>query len=95
MHIAAAKWWPRITRRICFAIHPRANTYGRVVVTVREPTVYLARLGRLARLAGAVNVRWFGSPVTVGSVGLQTTFANLSKLLHEGFERYHLRGPET
>ena len=66
-----------------------------VVVKVREPTVYLARLGRLARLAGAVNVRWFGSPVTVGSVGLQTTFANLSKLLHEGFERYHLRGPET
>ena len=66
-----------------------------VVVKVREPTVYLARLGRLARLAGAVNRRLVGSPVTVGSVGLKTSFANLSMLLHEGFERYHLRMPET
>jgi len=66
-----------------------------VVVKVREPTVYLARLGRLARLAGAVNRHLVGSPVTVGSVGLKTSFANLSMLLHGGFERYHLGMPET
>ena len=66
-----------------------------VVVKVREPTIYVARLGGLARLASAVNRRLVGSPVTVGSVGLKTSFANLSMLLHEGFERYHLRLPET
>lgn len=66
-----------------------------VVVEVREPEAYAARLSRLARLAARANRGLVGSPVTVGSVGLKTSFENLSKLLHEGFEQYHLRGPET
>ena len=64
-----------------------------VVVNVREPRTYVARLGRLARLAATANRRLFGSPVTVASVGLKTSFSSLSMLLREGFEQYHLRGP--
>ena len=73
------------------------SAFGRssVVVTVRDPEVYLARLGRLARLAATANRRLVGSPVTVASSGLKTSFASLSTLLREGFEQYHLRRPET
>jgi len=66
-----------------------------LVVKVREPEAYLTRLGLLARLAASANLRWLGSPVVVASVPLKTDFAGLSRLLSEGFERYHLRGPET
>ena len=66
-----------------------------VVVNVRDPEVYLARLGRLARLAATANRSLVGSPVTVASGGLKTSFESLATLLREGFEQYHLRGPET
>ncbi len=64
-----------------------------VVVEVHEPEVYEARLSRFARLAARANRGLVGSPVSVSSVGLKTSFENLSKLLHEGFEQYHLRAP--
>jgi hypothetical protein len=70
-------------------------TTSHVVVNVRDPEAYLARLGRLGRLAATANRRLVGSPVTVASVGLKTSFASLHRLLSEGFERYHLRRPET
>jgi len=66
-----------------------------VVVEVREPYAYLARLGGLARLAATANRRLVGSPVTVASVGLKTSFPSLYMLLREGFEQYHLRRPEA
>jgi len=66
-----------------------------VVVNVREPEAYLARLGLLTRLAATANLRWLGSPVILASVPLKTDFTSLSRLLSEGFERYHLRGAET
>jgi hypothetical protein len=65
-----------------------------VVVDVREQEAYLARLGRFPRLAASANRRLVGSPVTVASLGLKTSFTSLSKLLNEGFERYHLGEPE-
>jgi len=61
-----------------------------VVVDVRDPDAYLARLGPVARLAAAANRRLTGSPVTVTSVGLKINFAKLSTLLRESFEQYHL-----
>jgi len=66
-----------------------------VVVNVREPEAYVARLGRLARVAATANRRLVGSPVVIASVGLKSSFANLSMLLREGFEQYHLRRPEA
>ena len=70
-------------------------TTSLVVVDVRDPEVYLARLGRLGRLAGTANRRLVGSAVVLSSVGLKTSLGRLSTLLREGFERYHLRGPDT
>lgn len=75
--------------------HRRVFTSSYVVVSVRDPEAYLARLGRLGRLAATANLRLVGSPVTVASVGLKTSFASLFMLLSEGFEWYHLPGPET
>ncbi|MCY4725583.1 hypothetical protein NYO98_04770 [Nocardioides sp. STR2] len=66
-----------------------------IIVEVREPGVCVARLGRLARVIAAVNRRTYGSPVVLSSVGLETSFASLSALMHEGVERYRLRGPRT
>jgi hypothetical protein len=66
-----------------------------LVVDVRDPEAYLARLGGLARLAATANGRWFGSPVILTSVGLRTSFVGLSMLLREGYERSHLPGLET
>ena len=62
-----------------------------VVVRVRHPRAYLARLGWLWRPAAWANWRLVGSPVTVGSVGLRTGFDGLHELLLEGFEQYRLR----
>ena len=64
-----------------------------VVVNVRNPEVYLARLGWFARLAAAANRRLVGSPVTIASNGLKTNFENLNMLLHQAFEQYHARRP--
>jgi hypothetical protein len=75
--------------------HRSVFTASYVVVKVRDPEAYLARLGRLGRLAATANLRLVGSPITVASVGLKTSFASLHMLLSEGFEWYHLRGPET
>ena len=62
-----------------------------VVVRVRDPAVYLARLSWLARPAAWANWRMVGSPVTLGSVGLRTGFDHLHGLLQDGFERHRLR----
>ncbi|MGF9761120.1 STM3941 family protein [Microvirga sp. 0TCS3.31] len=61
-----------------------------VVVDVRDPDTYLARLGPVARPAAAANRRLTGSPVTVTSVGLKISFPELSMLLRESFEQHHL-----
>lgn len=60
-----------------------------VIVDVRDPEAYVARLRGVSRLAGIVNHRMFGSPITVGSVGLQTDFTGLSELMHEGLRRHN------
>jgi hypothetical protein len=66
-----------------------------LVVGVRDPEAYLARLGRFARLAATGNRRRYGSPVILTSVGLSTSSVGLSTLLREGYERSHLPGLET
>lgn len=66
-----------------------------VVVTLREPETYLARLGGLTRLTARANRHLVGSPVTIASVGLQTSFSKLLMLLRDGFEQYQVRRPET
>ena len=66
-----------------------------LVFDVRDPEAYLARLGRLARMAATANRRLFGSPIILTSVGLKTSFVGLSMLLREGLERSHLPDLET
>ena len=66
-----------------------------IVVNVREPEAYVARLGRFSRVAARANVHLVGSPVTLASVGLKTSFSSLYTLLRDGFEQYRRRGPEA
>ena len=66
-----------------------------VVVNLREPKAYVARLGRLGRVAATANRHLVGSPVVIASVGLKTSSSSLLMLLREGFEQYHLPGPEA
>ena len=66
-----------------------------IVVNVREPEAYVARLGRFPRVAARANVHLVGSPVTLASVGLKTSFSSLYTLLRDGFEQYRRRGPEA
>lgn len=65
-----------------------------LIVEVRDPAAYSSRLSRFGRVVATVNRRWLGSPVVISSVGLKTSFAGLSMLLHEGLERYQMREPE-
>ena len=60
-----------------------------VIIRVRDPELYLARLRGLSRFAAIANNRLFGSPVTITSVSLKIGFADLSRLLAEGLRRYH------
>ena len=64
-----------------------------VVVDVRDPEAYSARLSRFARVVASANRHWLGSPVVISSVSLKISFESLFKLLHEGLEQYHLRCP--
>jgi hypothetical protein len=64
-----------------------------VVVHVRDPGTYSARLSRFGRAVAAVNRRWLGSPVVLSSVNLQTSVHGLHMLLSEGLEQYHRRAP--
>jgi hypothetical protein len=66
-----------------------------VVVVVRDPEAYSARLSRFAHVVAAANRRLVGSPVVISSVNLKISFDSLSMLLSEGFEQYHLREPEN
>ena len=62
-----------------------------VVVDVRDPEAYSARLSRFARVVATANRHMLGSPVVISSVSLKISFESLSKLLNEGLEQYHLR----
>jgi hypothetical protein len=66
-----------------------------IVVNVREPEAYVARLGRFSRVAARANVHLVGSPVTLASVGLKTSFSSLYTLLRDGFEQYRRPRPEA
>ena len=59
-----------------------------VVVHVRNPDAYLARLTWIARPAARANLAVVGSPVTMTSSSLDMDSESLSALLHEGFERH-------
>ena len=65
------------------------------MVNLREPEACVARLSRLAGWAATANRRLVGSPVTIASIGLRTSFSNLSMLMREGFEQYDLHTPEA
>ena len=62
-----------------------------VVVDIRDPEAYSARLSRFARVVATANRHMLGSPVVISSVSLKISFESLSKLLNEGLEQYHLR----
>lgn len=64
-----------------------------VVVTVRNPDSYLARMGRLRRSAARANLGLVGSPVTLASTGLRTDHARLLRTLQQAFLDYQLRHP--
>jgi hypothetical protein len=62
-----------------------------VVVKVGDPGMYAARQSWLPRLAGSANSKLVGSPVTIASTGLRTSFDELFALLSDTHERYRLR----
>ena len=66
-----------------------------VVVGVRDPESYLARMGRLKRSAARANLGLVGSPVTLASTGLGTDHARLLRTLEESFQQYRLSHPPT
>ena len=66
-----------------------------LMIHVRDPEAYVARLGGLTRVVAKANHRWFGTPVILTSVAIRTSFVGLSMLLREGYERFHLRGLES
>jgi hypothetical protein len=73
-----------------------ANVAGSsfVVVEVSDPEVYLARLGHIARMAARVNRHMVGSPITISSVSLKTSFSKLSTVMDQAFNEYHIRQME-
>ena len=65
------------------------------MVEVRDPEVYVARLGPFARMAARANRRLVGLPVTISSTGLRTSFSKLSTAMHQAFEEYRIGRLET
>ena len=66
-----------------------------VVVLVRNPDAYLARLHGPGRWAARINGRMVGTPVTLASTGLRTSAADLEQLLRDGLQRYRTDHPRT
>jgi hypothetical protein len=66
-----------------------------VVVLVRNPDEYLARLHGPGRWAARINGRMVGSPVTLASTGLRTSADDLEQLLRDGLQRYRTGHPRT
>lgn len=66
-----------------------------VVIGVRDPEIYLTCLRGLPSLSAIANNRLFGSPVTITSVSLKISFANLSTLMAAGLRNYHEPGLEV
>ena len=64
-----------------------------VVVGVREPEAYVARVPRWGRAAARANTVLVGSPVTLSSVGLRTTPEDLLTTLVEAHDDHVRRTP--
>lgn len=63
-----------------------------LTIDVAHPGKYLARGGRLSRLANAANARTYGSPVNIAATALAVPFDDLHRLVVEAFERHGRRG---
>lgn len=64
-----------------------------VLVLVKDPEVYLSRLTGLSRKSAAINLKAYGSPVTISANGLETTFEDLLKALKAGLVAYREQYP--
>ncbi|WP_156971302.1 STM3941 family protein [Knoellia sinensis] len=68
--------------------HQGANV---LVVGLRNPEDYVARLSAVSRRYARVNLSMMGTPVTIASTGLKTDYDSLFALMNERLERSRLR----
>jgi hypothetical protein len=71
----------------------KATSTTNIVVTVRDPEAYLARLRGPARWAARANVGMVGSPVALASTGLRISSGDLLELLTSRLRAYQERHP--
>ncbi|MFO1486188.1 MAG: STM3941 family protein [Verrucomicrobiaceae bacterium] len=64
-------------------------------ILVRSPQSYLEGKGRLARLAGAANIKMVGTPVNITSHALKIKFDDLVRLINEACIAHSKRVPRS
>jgi hypothetical protein len=71
----------------------KASTTTNIVVTVRDPEVYLTRLRGPAKWAAHANLGMVGSPVALASTGLRISRGDLFELLSSRLSASQERHP--
>ncbi|WP_353952778.1 STM3941 family protein [Knoellia sp. S7-12] len=82
--------WADVTQLSTWA-HQGANV---LVVTVRNPETYVARLGAGRRRYARINMKMMGSPVGIASNPLKVDYDTLFALFTERLEKYRSRPTE-